>query len=86
MIFVFVRSDFVQILNFLRNLTIKSEEEKVVFFRDIVPKLFKLPQTLVAERLARPMLARFVLLEPSAVQYLIPHLLTPAKGRLILFC
>ena len=75
------RSDFVQILNFLRNLTVQTENEKVTFFRDIVQRLFALPVRLVAERLVRPLLARFVLLEPSAVEHLMPHLLTPAKGK-----
>ena len=48
----------------------------------LTQRLFRLPVGVLARRLVRPLLARFVLLEPSAVQNVIPHLLQPAPGTL----
>ena len=56
-----------------------------VFFdivhRSLIEKLLLLPPKLVASRLVRPILARFVLLDDTAVHFVIPHILTPRKGK-----
>lgn len=51
-----------------------------VAFRTVVQKLYRLPQQLVAARLVKPLLSRFVVLDDDACEHLIPHLLTPITG------
>ena len=72
--------DFLDILRFLRQLPLKDKHEKEEFFENLVPRLQALPVDVVARRLVTPLLARFVLLEESAVKHVILHLLTPATG------
>ncbi|KAL8617693.1 hypothetical protein ACOMHN_039641 [Nucella lapillus] len=71
------QNDFIQILSFVRNVALKTVEEKTEFFRDLLPRLIALPEELVARRLVIPLLSRFVLLEDAAVTHVVPHLLTP---------
>ena len=47
-----------------------------------MPKLMSVPEDLLGRRLVPLMLSRFVLLDQTACQFLIPHLLTPCLGRL----
>ncbi|GFS23073.1 protein-associating with the carboxyl-terminal domain of ezrin-like, partial [Elysia marginata] len=76
----FLRSDLFEIIDFLKNVTMKSEADKKDFFSTIVLRLEKLPQAVIARRLVIPLLARFVLLDESADRCVIPHLLTPKSG------
>ncbi|GFN92858.1 protein-associating with the carboxyl-terminal domain of ezrin-like, partial [Plakobranchus ocellatus] len=76
----FLRSDLSEIINFLTNVTMKSEAEKKDFFRNVVSKLRKLPEMVLARRLVIPLLARFVLLNKWADSEVIPHLLVPKTG------
>ncbi|XP_006821787.1 protein-associating with the carboxyl-terminal domain of ezrin-like, partial [Saccoglossus kowalevskii] len=71
------KNDFLQIINFLNNITIKSESEKTLFFKSLVPKLLELPSSLVAARLVPKLLTRFVMADFDAVEYVFPHLFTP---------
>ena len=52
-----------------------------IVHRSLIEKLLLLPPKLVASRLVRPILARFVLLDDTAVRFVIPHILTPRKGK-----
>jgi SCY1-like protein 3 len=74
------RNDFIDIINFIRYITVKTDEEKITFFRDVVQRLYNLPVHLVGSRLIRPLLSRFVLLDVTACQHLLPHLLSPYPG------
>jgi hypothetical protein len=47
----------------------------------LLPRLSALPEELVARRLAVPLLSRFVLLDETAVNHVVPHLLTPKPGQ-----
>ncbi|RUS85921.1 hypothetical protein EGW08_006324 [Elysia chlorotica] len=76
----FLRSDLFEIIEFLKNVTMKSDADKKDFFSTIVPRLEKLPQPVIARRLVIPLLARFVLLDESANGGVIPRLLTPKTG------
>ncbi|XP_077986598.1 protein-associating with the carboxyl-terminal domain of ezrin-like [Glandiceps talaboti] len=71
------KNAFLEIVNFLNNITIKNEIEKTTFFKTLVPKLLTLPTDLIANRLVPKLLTRFVMAESSAVEYVYPHLLTP---------
>ncbi|XP_076436230.1 protein-associating with the carboxyl-terminal domain of ezrin-like [Babylonia areolata] len=75
------QNDFIQILNFVRNVALKTVEEKADFFGGLLPRLSALPEELVARRLAIPLLSRFVVLEEAAVNHVLPHLLTPRMGE-----
>lgn len=77
----FLRTELFEIIDFLKNVTMKSEKDKKDFFSTIVPRLDKLPQVVIARRLVIPLLARFVLLDESADYGVIPHLLTPKTGK-----
>ncbi|XP_041370739.1 protein-associating with the carboxyl-terminal domain of ezrin-like [Gigantopelta aegis] len=74
------RQDFLGILNFLKTVATKTSEEKKDFFRSLTEKLLGLPEELVAKRLVVLLLSRFVVLDESAKQYMIPSLLTPYRG------
>ncbi|CAH1786148.1 unnamed protein product [Owenia fusiformis] len=72
-------NEFVEITNFLRNITLKSLAEKEAFFKSILKNLLLLPESLIATRLVRPLLSRFVVLDATANEHLLPHLLTPRQ-------
>ncbi|KAL3870810.1 hypothetical protein ACJMK2_038850 [Sinanodonta woodiana] len=71
--------DFMEIFLFLKNVTVKSEEERKHFFRHVLQKLLKIPELQIGRRLVSLLLSRFVLLDPSAVEHLLPHVLTPRR-------
>ncbi|XP_064616108.1 LOW QUALITY PROTEIN: protein-associating with the carboxyl-terminal domain of ezrin-like [Liolophura sinensis] len=75
------RNDFIEIQAFLKHIPLKSKQEKEDFFRSVIPKLLGLPEQLVARRLVKPLLSRFVLLDKSATAYMVPHLLTPCRAE-----
>ena len=50
------------------------------FFRNLLPKLLSLPEELVGRRLVPLLLSRFVILDQTACQFVLPHILTPCLG------
>lgn len=72
-------TEFLSVALFLKNVTLKSEEERKVFFSNLMPRLLHLPEELVARRLVPSLLTRFVFLDQSAVENLLPSLLTPKE-------
>ncbi|XP_044175547.1 protein-associating with the carboxyl-terminal domain of ezrin-like isoform X1 [Acropora millepora] len=75
----FFRSSFLEIMTFLNQITIKSEEEKEKFFSSVAFKLTTIPPKVVAKRMLPRLLSRFVLADPIAENNFLPHLLTPFK-------
>lgn len=53
------------------------------FYRTLAPKLFKLPEKLIAHRLTELLLSRFVFLDTSANKFFLPHFLRPCRGKLL---
>ncbi|KAL4219245.1 Protein-associating with the carboxyl-terminal domain of ezrin [Mactra antiquata] len=76
-------TEFLEIALFLKNITLKSETERRLFFRNLLPKLLALPEELTARRLVPSMLSRFVFLDQSAVENVLPSVLTPRKGETV---
>ncbi|WAR30590.1 PACE1-like protein [Mya arenaria] len=72
-------TEFLQIAAFLDNVALKSATERKKFFRHLLPKLFDLPEEFSAKRLAPKLLSRFVLLDVTAVEYILPSVLTPCS-------
>ncbi|XP_045201253.2 protein-associating with the carboxyl-terminal domain of ezrin-like isoform X2 [Mercenaria mercenaria] len=72
---------FLEIALFLKNITLKSEEERTTFFRKLLPMLRSLPEELVARRLVPGLLSRFVFMDQAAVENVLPSLLTPRKDE-----
>ncbi|VDO32933.1 unnamed protein product [Haemonchus placei] len=74
-------NSLIQIIEFCNTIHLRTDEEKDEFFRDIVPRLRCIPGDVVARRLSRLLLSRYVLLETRCQSELYPALLVPAGDQ-----
>ncbi|KAH3791998.1 hypothetical protein DPMN_145487, partial [Dreissena polymorpha] len=74
-------TELLKISAFLEQVALKSMEDRKAFFSQLLPKLLYLPEELVAKRLVPRLLSRFVLLDQTAIQHVLPSVLTPRTGE-----
>ncbi|CAE1313412.1 SCYL3 [Acanthosepion pharaonis] len=72
---------FLEIRQFLRNITVKSAQEKQDFFSRVISMLLLLPEDLIGSRLISLLLSRFVVLDEDAVEMMLPSLLIPRPEK-----
>ena len=65
---------------FFLDLPLKSAADRLIFFGELTPKLFSLPEKVVSSQLASLLLSRLVLLDPTAAEKFLPNMLMPSKG------
>ncbi|XP_065184362.1 uncharacterized protein LOC135815058 [Sycon ciliatum] len=70
-------NQLVKVLQFVNDITLKESKEKSAFFRGLPRRLQQIPASLVAQYLTSKLLSRFVLLEQSAREHVVPCLLVP---------
>ena len=67
--------------DFLAEIAIKTAAEKETFFRALAPLLYSTPESVVGAKLVHTLLSRMVVMNSSAQQHLLPHLLIPKNGN-----
>ncbi|RCN46764.1 hypothetical protein ANCCAN_07206 [Ancylostoma caninum] len=72
-------NDLTELISFCNTIQLKDAEDKNAFYGNIVARLRSLPGDVVARRLCRLLLSRYVLLEPKSHSELYPYLLIPAE-------
>ena len=80
----YFQNDFLEIYQFLIEIPIKNDNEKIDFHQTLLERLQKLPEKIVAADLGRLLLSRFVLMDKYAHDFFVPILLLPRKGNF--FC
>ncbi|PIO76446.1 hypothetical protein TELCIR_01486 [Teladorsagia circumcincta] len=87
-----ISNSLIEIIEFCSTIHLKTDEEKTAFFspsntsiegalRDVVPHLRSIPADVVARRLSRLLLSRYVLLEARSQTELYPALLVTAEDE-----
>ncbi|KAJ8910352.1 hypothetical protein NQ315_004968 [Exocentrus adspersus] len=77
----FFNHEFINIHSFLIELPLKSDEEKMLFFRSLVGRLKMFNEEVVASQLGNLLLSRMVLLNGVAQETIVPFLLTPKSDE-----
>ncbi|XP_031569529.1 protein-associating with the carboxyl-terminal domain of ezrin-like [Actinia tenebrosa] len=78
----YFKNDYLEVVTFLSNITIKSDIDKDKFFSSLASKLQNISPSVIARRLLTKLMSRFVMAEPSAEKEFLPHLLTPGTGMI----
>ncbi|CAG0893907.1 unnamed protein product [Darwinula stevensoni] len=67
--------DYMQVLSFLSLFTLKSSEERELFFRELGEKLYRFPEEVIGLQLSGLLTSRILLLDSSAHSLFLPFLL-----------
>eukprot|EP00088_Acartia_fossae_P006097 TRINITY_DN12788_c0_g1_i1.p1 TRINITY_DN12788_c0_g1~~TRINITY_DN12788_c0_g1_i1.p1 ORF type:complete len:610 (+),score=118.10 TRINITY_DN12788_c0_g1_i1:39-1868(+) len=73
----YFQQDYILILQYLKDLTLKSENDKEEFFSTIGDRLMSIPQQVLGQHFAKPLLSRYVMMDFTAREKLVPRILQP---------
>jgi len=82
----YFQQPYIHIYSFLKNITLKTEDQKALFFSSLVEDLRYIPEGFLGQRFTELLLSRYVLMDATARIKLIPKVLQPkSKNSMALF-
>lgn len=77
----YFKQDFVSVFGFLRDITLKTEEQKEEFFSSLGEQLQEVPETVIGLQYVPLLLSRYVMVDKTARSHFLPRILVPKSAN-----